>query len=73
MKALLIFCLLLTSCAGPMKIHGGPANSAYEVILDLRIKAYFEKCDYADIIYIEKVNKSRYVGEAYCGHYGVFK
>ena len=72
MKLLLIFCLLLSSCASALKIKGGPANSAYEVILDLRIKAYFEKCDYADIIYIEKHNK-QYIGEAYCGHYGVLK
>ena len=70
MKYLIIFCLLLGSCIGPMKLHGGPANSAYEVILDLRIKAYLEDCDYADIIYIEKEGH-RYVGEAYCIRKGV--
>lgn len=52
---------------------GGPARSAYEVILDLRIKAYYRGCDYADIISIEKEDDGQYIGEAYCGHFGVFK
>ena len=65
MKYLLAL-LLLTSCAGPMIIRGGPEKTACGAALDLRIEGYFAECDDIKIIEITRQDDGRYVGTAEC-------
>jgi len=64
MKSLLLLFifLFLTSCAG---ITSDPQSTPIGVMLDLKVKAYFEKCDSLDHYRIDK-KKNMFVGKAEC-------
>jgi hypothetical protein len=62
----LLFLLLLSSCAGPMIIRGGPETTACGAALDLRIEGYFAKCYSIKIIEITMQDDGTYIGKAEC-------
>ena len=62
MKKILLILLFCTSCAS---ITSDPQSTPIGVVLDLKVKAYFEKCDRLDHYRIDK-KKDMFVGKAEC-------